>query len=207
MLRAFYLKSLIEAGIDEAGRGPLFGRVYAAAVVLHPELNYDENLIKDSKRISKKKLPSCEEYVKDVALDWSVAFSTAERIDEINILHATQEAMHKAIRNLDITPEFLLIDGNYFTPYQDDTHYGREIPCNCVVGGDDSYYSIAAASILAKTERDRYIDKLCEKNPELDERYGIASNKGYGSKKHIQGIKRYGISEWHRKTFGICKNY
>ena len=89
MLRPLYLKTLIEAGIDEAGRGPLFGRVYAAAVVLHPELNYDENMIKDSKRISKKKLPSCEEYVKDVALDWSVAFSTEERIDEINILHAS----------------------------------------------------------------------------------------------------------------------
>ncbi len=207
MLRPFYLKTLIEAGIDEAGRGPLFGRVYAAAVVLHPELNYDENMIKDSKRISKKKLPSCEEYVKDVALDWSVAFSTEERIDEINILHATQEAMHKAIRRLDIRPEFLLVDGNYFTPYLDDTQYGKEIPCNCVIGGDDSYYSIAAASILAKTARDRYIDKLCEKNPELDERYGIASNKGYGSKKHIEGIKKYGISEWHRKTFGICKNY
>lgn len=207
MLRPFYLKSLIEAGIDEAGRGPLFGRVYAAAVVLHPELNYDENMIKDSKRISKKKLPGCEEYVKDVALDWSVAFSTEERIDEINILHATQEAMHKAIRRLDIKPEFLLVDGNYFTPYQDDTNYGREIPCNCIIGGDDSYYSIAAASILAKTARDRYIEELCKKNPELDERYGIASNKGYGSKKHIQGIKRYGISEWHRKTFGICKNY
>jgi ribonuclease HII len=207
MLRAFYLKSLMEAGIDEAGRGPLFGRVYAAVVVLHPELNYDENMIKDSKRISKKKLPSCEEYVKDVALDWSVAFSTEQRIDEINILHATQEAMHKAIRKLDITPEFLLVDGNYFTPYRDETRNGREIPCNCVIGGDDSYYSIAAASILAKTARDRYINELCEKNPELDERYGIASNKGYGSKEHIQGIKRYGISEWHRKTFGICKNY
>lgn len=207
MLRPFYLKNLIEAGIDEAGRGPLFGRVYAAAVVLHPELNYDENMIKDSKRISKKKLPSCEEYVKDVALDWSVAFSTAERIDEINILHATQEAMHKAIRRLDIKPEFLLVDGNYFTPYKDETQYGKEIPCNCVVGGDDSYYSIAAASILAKTARDRYIDKLCENNPELDERYGIATNKGYGAKKHIEGIKKYGISEWHRKTFGICKNY
>ena len=127
MLRAFFMKSLIEAGIDEAGRGPLFGRVYAAAVVLHPEMKYDNNMIKDSKRISKKKLPSCEEYVKDVALDWSVAFSTAERIDEINILHATQEAMHKAIRRLDIKPEFLLVDGNYFTPYKDETQYGKEI--------------------------------------------------------------------------------
>ena len=207
MLRPFYLKNLIEAGIDEAGRGPLFGRVYAAAVILNPNLKYDDNMIKDSKRISKKKLPSCEEYVKEVALDWSVAYSTAERIDEINILHATQEAMHKAIETLDIKPEFLLVDGNYFTPYKDITSYGVETPCNCVIKGDDSYYSIAAASILAKTARDRYIDKLCEKEPELDEKYGIKTNKGYGASKHIKGIKKYGISEWHRKTFGICKQY
>ena len=182
MLRSFYIKNLIEAGIDEAGRGPLFGRVYAAAVILHPELKYDENMIKDSKRISKKKLPSCEEYVKEVALDWSVAYSTEKRIDEINVLHATQEAMHKAIERLDITPDFLLVDGNYFTPYKDKAYDGREIPCNCVVGGDDSFYSIAAASILAKTARDRYIDELCKNNPELNEKYGIGTNKGYGSK-------------------------
>ena len=207
MLRSFYIKNIIEAGIDEAGRGPLFGRVYAAAVVLHPEIKYDDKMIKDSKRISKKNLPICEEYVKEVALDWSVAYSTEKRIDEINILHATQEAMHKAIENLDIRPDFLLVDGNYFTPYKDKAYYGKEIPCNCVVGGDDSFYSIAAASILAKTARDRYIDELCKNNPELNENYGIATNKGYGSKKHIQGIKKFGISEWHRKTFGICKNY
>ena len=161
MLRAFYIKNLIEAGVDEAGRGPLFGRVYAAAVILNPELKYDDTKIKDSKKISKKNLPISEEYVKDVALDWSVAYSTTERIDEINILHATQEAMHKAIGRLDIKPEFLLVDGNYFKPYKDITAYGVETPCNCVIQGDATYYSIAAASILAKTARDKYIINLC----------------------------------------------
>ena len=199
-MKTLCIEDEIEAGVDEAGRGPLFGRVYAAAVILNPELEYDDNMIKDSKRISKKKLPICEEYVKDIALDWSVAYSTEERIDEINILQATQEAMHKALDDLNIKPGFLLIDGNYFKPYKD-------IQCNCVVGGDDSYYSIAAASILAKTARDKYIDELCEKEPELDEKYGIKTNRGYGASKHIKGIKKYGISEWHRKTFGICKQF
>ena len=113
--------------------------------------------------------------------------------------------MHKAIRNLDITPEFLLIDGNYFTPYQDDTHYGREIPCNCVVGGDDSYYSIAAASILAKDYHTKMIKKLVNNNSKLL-LYDIHNNKGYGTKKHINALKEYGLTEFHRKTFGICKN-
>jgi len=199
-MKTFCVKDVMEAGVDEAGRGPLFGRVYAGAVILNPELTYDYNLIKDSKKISKKKLPFAECYVKRMALDWSVAYSTAERVDEINVLHATQEAMHKAIYGLNITPEFLLIDGNYFTPYKD-------IQCNCVIGGDDSYFSIAAASILAKTARDRYIEELCTADPSLDEKYDLKSNKGYGSPKHIGGIKSYGITEWHRKTFGICKNY
>ena len=199
-MKTFYIKEIVEAGVDEAGRGPLFGRVYAAAVILNPEIKYNHNLIKDSKKISKKKLPISECYVKRIAIDYSVGYSTAERVDEINILHATQEAMHKAIDGLNITPEFLLIDGNYFTPYKD-------IQCNCVIGGDDSYFSIAAASILAKTARDRYIEELCKSDPSLDEKYSIKSNKGYGSAKHIEGIKKYGITGLHRKTFGICKNY
>jgi len=199
-MKTFYIKEIIEAGVDEAGRGPLFGRVYAAAVILNPEIKYNLNLIKDSKKISKKKLPISESYVKQISIDWSVGYSTAERIDEINILHATQEAMHKAIDGLNIKPEFLLIDGNYFTPYKD-------VQCNCIISGDDTYLSIAAASILAKTARDRYIEELCEADPSLDEKYNIKSNKGYGSAKHIEGIKKYGITEGHRKTFGICKNY
>ena len=103
-MRSYYIKNLIEAGIDEAGRGPLFGRVYAAAVILNPDSKYNEKLIRDSKKLSKKNLLIAEEYVKEVALDWSVSYSTAKRIDEINILHATQEAMHKAIDELNIKP-------------------------------------------------------------------------------------------------------
>ena len=194
------MNDIIEAGVDEAGRGPLFGRVYAAAVVLNPEMEYDNNMIKDSKKISKKNLPLAEMYVKNTALDWAVAYSSEQRIDEINILHATQEAMHKALDKLNVRPEFLLVDGNYFKPY-------KNTSCNCVVKGDDTYYSIAAASILAKTARDKYIEELCLENEELDERYGIRTNMGYGARKHIEGIKMYGISKWHRKTFGICKNY
>ena len=200
MLRVAHFFKKIEVGIDEAGRGPLFGRVYAAAVILNPELKYDDKLIKDSKKIPKKTLPISEAYVKEVALDWSVAYSTAKRIDEINVLQATQEAMHKAIDNLNIKPEHILVDGNYFKPYKD-------IPCLCVVKGDATYYSIAAASILAKTARDSYIDQLCEEHSYLNKRYGIQNNKGYGAKKHIQGINTYGITPWHRKTFGICKNF
>ena len=117
MLRAFKNRKLLEAGIDEAGRGPLFGRVYAAAVILNPDLEYNDKYIKDSKKLSKKNIVFAESYVKDVALDWSVAYSTEERIDDINILQATQEAMHKALDNLSIKPEALLVDGNYFSPY------------------------------------------------------------------------------------------
>jgi ribonuclease HII len=108
--------------------------------------------------------------------------------------------MHKALDKLSVTAEFLLVDGNYFKPY-------KNIQCNCIISGDDTYFSIAAASILAKTARDKYIFDLCEENPELDEYYSIKSNKGYGAQKHREGIMKYGISEWHRKTFGICKNY
>tara|TARA_B100001029_G_C15060429_1_gene457954 strand:- start:518 stop:1144 length:627 start_codon:yes stop_codon:yes gene_type:complete len=204
MLRAFKNKKLLEAGLDEAGRGPLFGRVYAAAVILNPNLKYNDKYIKDSKKLSKNNIIISESYVKQIALDWSVAYSTEERIDDINILQATQEAMHKALNNLSIEPEYILVDGNYFSPYKINN---KNIKAECVVSGDDTYYSIAAASILAKTARDKYINELCDKNPELNEYYNIGSNKGYGAKIHINGIKKYGISKWHRKSFGICKIY
>ena len=200
----------LEAGIDEAGRGPMFGRVYAAAVILNPTIDYDYDLIKDSKKLSAIKILESEQYVKDNAIAWSVAFQTEKRIDQINILHATQEAMHEAITDLSVKPEYLLVDGNYFKPYNRITlpdYNTYSIPHECVIKGDSTYASIAAASILAKTARDRYIKYLCAENPELNEKYGIASNKGYGAKVHMQGIKDYGITKWHRKTFGICKEY
>jgi len=199
MLKVAHFLKKIEAGVDEAGRGPLFGRVYAAAVILNPELEYDGKLIKDSKKLSKKKILESEQYVKEMAIDWSVAYSDEKRIDEINILHATQEAMHKAIDNLNVRPDHLLIDGNYFSPY-------KKVNSMCVVKGDSTYLSIAAASILAKTARDRYVRELCEKIPELDNYYGLLSNKGYGSKSHLEGIQNHGISKFHRKTFGRCRD-
>jgi ribonuclease HII len=215
---------IAEIGVDEAGRGPLFGRVYAAAAILPKDDSFDHSKAKDSKKFhSKKKIEEVAEYIKTNALAWAVAFEDEQTIDEINILQATQQAMHKAILaakkdycnkqlklGIGSVNIHLLIDGNYFKPI---TNYNNEkkkietLPFTCVEGGDNKFSSIAAASILAKVERDNYIDDLCAKNPELAERYSIDSNKGYGAKKHLDGIKEYGISIWHRKTFGICKEY
>jgi len=200
MLRVAHFFKKIEVGIDEAGRGPLFGRVYAAAVILNPELKYDDTLIKDSKKISKKKILESEKYVKNIATDWSIGWCDEKRIDKINVLHATQEAMHKAIDGLKINPEHILVDGNYWKHY-------KNIPCLCVIKGDATYFSIAAASILAKTARDRYIEELCDEHSYLDKLYGIRNNKGYGTAKHIHSIEAHGITQWHRRSFGICKKY
>lgn len=192
--------SILECGIDEAGRGPLFGRVYTASVIL-PRNNFDHSKIKDSKRFtSKKKLLEVYDYIKENAIDYSVSFIDEKEIDEINIRQATLKCMHKSIELLGIKPDLLLVDGCDFIQYQD-------IPYKTIEGGDNWYTSIAAASILAKVERDKYIEELCDKYKELDEKYGLSKNKGYGTKQHLDGIKKYGISVWHRKSFGICKNY
>jgi ribonuclease HII len=207
-------ENTIEVGLDEAGRGPLFGRVYSAAVIL-PKDNFDFCQMKDSKKFhSKTKINKAAEYIKDNALYWSVSYEDEETIDRINILKATQWSMHKNLNKIfdkDFSLDskyLLLVDGNYFIPYTrilDDEI--KKINHICIESGDNLYASIAAASILAKVERDKYINELCENNPELKERYSIHTNKGYGAQKHIEGIKEYGISKWHRKTFGICKNY
>ena len=208
----------IELGIDEAGRGPMFGRVYAGAVILPKDDSFDHSQMKDSKKFhSKKKIEQVAEYIKKNAIAWAVEYEDEQTIDTINILQATQSAMHKCIKNIlsqlddiDYNNLFLLIDGNYFKPFnvlnKSKTKL-ETIKYKLVEGGDNTYTSIAAASILAKVERDKYIDELCLQNPELVEHYGIDTNKGYGSKKHMDGIKQYGITKWHRKTFGICKEY
>jgi ribonuclease HII len=223
-LSKFYKEDLhiIEIGSDEAGRGPLFGRVYSAAVVLPKDDSFDHHKMKDSKKFhSKKKIEEVADYIKENAIAWSVKYSDETTIDTINILQATQQAMHDAITdvknqimqlNTSLKPSdiLLLIDGNYFNPL---THFNKTankieyIPYKMIEGGDNKYTSIAAASILAKVERDNYIEELCEENPELAERYGIDSNKGYGAKRHLDGIKQYGITKWHRRSFGICKEY
>jgi ribonuclease HII len=220
-------EKVFEIGVDEVGRGPLFGRVYTAAVILPKDGSFDCSMVKDSKKFhSKKKIDEAAKYVKENALAWYISFEDEKTIDEINILQATQTSMHNSI--LEVRKQYnksikeegkeegkdysysLLIDGNYFKPI---TYLNKRsgkietIPYTTVEGGDNKYASIAAASILAKVERDRYIDELCQQNPTLVEYYGIDSNKGYGAKRHLEGIKEHGITIWHRRSFGICKNY
>ena len=225
-LNKHYLEdtTILEIGVDEAGRGPLFGRVYAAAVILpkDPATEYDFSQMKDSKKFhSKKKIAHVADYIKQNAVAWAVAYEDETSIDKMNILQATQSAMHKAIKScieiaekkaLDGAPPTiqLLIDGNYFnsiTTYDKVRGQIKAMPHVCVEGGDNKYTAIAAASILAKVSRDTYIEDLCAENPELNEKYGILSNKGYGAKKHMDGIRSHGITIWHRRSFGPCKEY
>jgi len=229
LLKKFYNEdeNVFEIGVDEAGRGPLFGRVYTAAVILPKDDTFNHSLVKDSKKFhSKKKIEEVAKYIKENAVAWYVSFEDEKKIDEINILQATQQSMHTSI--LEVRKQFnktqseiskeekkdysynLLIDGNYFNPItflNKKTNKIEAIPYITIEGGDNKYSSIAAASILAKVERDKYINELCEQNPTLAEYYGIDSNKGYGAKKHMDGIKEHGITIWHRRSFGICKNY
>lgn len=203
-----------EIGIDEAGRGPMFGRVYSAAVVLPQNDTFHYDWMKDSKKFtSKKKIKEVAQYIKDNALFWSVSYETETCIDKINIRNATHSAMHKAITDIVSTnPKedyFLLVDGNDFKPFiqvSEDSGFSP-IQHVCIEGGDNKYASIAAASILAKVSRDAYIDELCQQDSDLAERYDLQNNKGYGTKKHMEGIKEYGITKHHRKTFGICRQY
>jgi len=225
-LQKFYLEdtTIHEIGVDEAGRGPLFGRVYTAAVILPKDDSFDHYKMKDSKKFhSKKKIEEIANYIKENAIAWYVSFEDERKIDEINILQATQNSMHNSIINVrkklisiernesNINNNIniqLLIDGNYFNPVKVISDSKIEfIPHLCIEGGDNKYSCIAAASILAKVSRDNYIEELVKENPDLAEKYGIDTNKGYGAKKHLDGIQKYGITKWHRKTFGICKNY
>lgn len=197
-------KPMIEVGVDEVGRGCLAGRVYAAAVIWPSEMPPEDEmwkLIKDSKKLSEKKRIMLQEYIQKTAIDYSVAWVDEQTIDSINILQASQLAMKKALDGLTVLPEFILVDGNYFSIYcnRDDDWVSHL----CVKKGDNVYVSIAAASILAKVARDTYISELVDKHPYL-ERYGWRKNKSYGTVQHRQAIREYGITPWHRKTFGIC---
>jgi ribonuclease HII len=228
LLKKFYNSEYtLEIGADEAGRGPMFGRVYSGAVVLPKDDSFDHFKMKDSKKFTSKnpkKINEVAEYIKEHAIAWAVEYEDETVIDEINILQATQSAMHKAIKNVigqlqrqqncplenNMDNLLLLIDGNYFRQL---TILNKPktklviVKYETIEGGDNKYTSIAAASILAKVERDKYIEQLCLENPELIEHYGIDSNKGYGSKRHMDGIKKFGITKWHRRTFGICKEF
>jgi ribonuclease HII len=185
----------IEAGLDEAGRGPLIGRVYAAAVNWG-DTPINENVM-DSKKLSAKKRAIVLEWIKENVDEWAVGFAEPQEIDSINILEATKLAMDRALNQFQFKPDNLIIDGigweKKFLKYK----------VTSIVKGDANYYSIAAASIIAKEYHDDYIKTLCNQHPELNERYDLLNNMGYGTKKHIEGIQKYGLSDFHRKTFKI----
>lgn len=190
MLKNNYYKGKVEAGCDEAGRGCLAGSVYAAAVIL-PE-DYQNELLNDSKQLTEKKRYQLREIIERDAVAWAVGIVTPEEIDKVNILNASILAMHRALDQLKVRPEAIIVDGNRFKPYQ-------ELPHTTIVKGDGKYLSIAAASILAKTYRDDYMNQLAEEYPQYDWR----SNKGYPTKKHREAIKQFGITPYHRKSYNL----
>lgn len=190
MLKPYLQEGRIEAGCDEAGRGCLAGPVYAAAVIL-PQ-NFSNDLLNDSKQLSEKRRYQLREVIEREALAWAVGVVSADEIDKINILRASILAMHRAVAQLKIRPQHLLIDGNRFMPYED-------IPHTTVVKGDATYMSIAAASILAKTYRDDYMLKIHEEYPQ----YHWDSNKGYPAPIHRDAIHKYGTTPYHRLTFQL----
>lgn len=194
----------LEAGVDEVGRGPLAGPVVAAAVILPNEFDEDEHLvkqIKDSKKLSAKKRALVAEYIKSIAIDFHVAFIHNEEIDRLNIRNATSKAMHNAIDGLNIVPEKLLIDGDFYYPRRAED--GTKEDYLTVEGGDNKYMSIAAASILAKEARDEFVINTMVPSLGEGKDYGWDSNKCYGTKKHYQAIREHGITKWHRLSFNL----
>jgi ribonuclease HII len=180
----------VECGTDEAGRGCLAGPVTAAAVILPS--SYSHALLTDSKKLTTKQRNELRKEIEQVAISYGIAHVLPERIDEINILNASIEAMHHAIQKLNPPPEYIIVDGNHFTPYFDIRH-------KCMIKGDARFLNIAAASVLAKTERDDFMMTLHRKSPG----YGWDTNKGYPTKKHRKGIQSVGVSKWHRKSFTL----
>ncbi|WP_449029332.1 ribonuclease HII [Prevotella jejuni] len=190
MLLSHYYEGLVEAGCDEAGRGCLAGSVYAAAVILPPD--YENELLNDSKKLSAKKRYTLRAEIERDAVAWAVGVVTPEEIDKINILNASFLAMHRALDQLKVRPEAVIVDGNRFKPYQ-------ELPFTTIVKGDGKYLSIAAASILAKTYRDDYMQALAKEYPQYD----WQSNMGYPTKKHRKAISEHGVTPYHRKSFNL----
>lgn len=193
MLLPYLQENRIEVGCDEAGRGCLAGAVYAAAVILPPD--FKNEMLNDSKQLTEKQRYALRSVIEESALAWAVGIVSPEEIDQINILNASFLAMHRAIDQLKICPEHLLIDGNRFNPYPN-------IPHTTIVKGDGKYLSIAAASILAKTYRDDYMNQLHREYPVYDWDH----NKGYPTKKHRAAIAEHGISPYHRKSYNLLGN-
>ena len=190
MLKGHYYEGKIEAGCDEAGRGCLAGSVYAAAVILPDD--YQNEMLNDSKQLTEKKRYQLREIIERDAVAWAVGIVTPEEIDKINILNASLLAMHRALDQLKVRPEAIIVDGNRFKKYKD-------LPHTTIVKGDGKYLAIAAASILAKTYRDDYMNGLAKEYPQYD----WLSNKGYPTKKHREAIKQFGITPYHRKSYNL----
>ncbi len=187
-LRQYFNADLIEAGCDEAGRGPLAGPVYAAAVILPKDFYH--KLLNDSKKMTEKARETLRPIIEKEAIDWAVEEVSVEEIDEINILNASIAGMQRAVKNLKTRPDFLLIDGNKFNPFDNYSY-------KTIIHGDAEFASIAAASVLAKTYRDDFMKKLASEFPE----YGWERNMGYPTKEHIEAIRKYGYTPWHRMSF------
>ena len=196
MLLSKYYEGKIEAGCDEAGRGCLAGSVYAAAVIL-PE-GYQNELLNDSKQLTEKRRYQLRDMIERDAVAWAVGIVTPEEIDKINILNASILAMHRALDQLKVRPEAIIVDGNRFKPYKDPSS-SQSLPHTTIVKGDGKYLAIAAASILAKTYRDDYMNQLAEEYPQYDWR----SNKGYPTKKHREAIRQYGTTPYHRMSYNL----
>jgi len=204
MLKQYHTKDKIEVGIDEAGRGCLFGPVCVAAVVWLDEDPCPEIVLKDSKKCTEKFRKKCYDYIIENCQAYSIQLVSHEEIDKKNILECTINGMHSCLDEITekITPDLILVDGDKFKQYYD-KNSDDFLDHECVIKGDDTYKSIAAASILAKTYRDNYIVDLVEKNPYL-EKYGIQKNKGYGTKVHMEALKEYGVIDGHRRSFKPC---
>lgn len=205
ILKQYHEKDKLEVGIDEAGRGCLFGPVCIAGVIWLDEDPDESIILRDSKKCSEKYREKCYEYIIENSVSYSIKMIGNDYIDETNILQSTLDGMHQCLDEISKEIDFdsILVDGTQFNTYYNDQS-DEFIPHFCIPKGDDTYKSIAAASILAKTARDNYILKLVEENPEL-EKYDIQNNKGYGTKKHMEAIKKYGVTKWHRKSFAPCK--
>jgi ribonuclease HII len=213
-LKLWENKEKVEVGLDECARGCLLGRTYTAAVIWSPEFLEDViddpdfkwiHKIKDSKKLSAKVREMLSDNIQEYCLDYVVQWADEKTVDQVNILNALQDCFHTCLDDLQMIPDTIFVDGNYFK-----TYYNKDLDVishKCVEKGDNTYFCIASASILAKVAHDKYIAELCEANPALVERYDIGNNMGYGTSKHLEGIEKYGITEFHRRTFGICKQH
>lgn len=190
MLKNYYEQGRVEAGCDEAGRGCLAGSVYAAAVILPPD--YHNERLNDSKKLTARQRYALRQDIERDAVAWAVGVVTPQEIDQINILNASILAMHRALDQLQVRPEAIIVDGNRFKPYHD-------LPHTTIVKGDGKYLSIAAASILAKTYRDDEMIRLAQEYPDYDWQH----NMGYPTRKHREAIRQHGITPYHRRTFNL----